>query len=87
LVRNPYLRTIFYKEDKEIFDKRFFIIRTLREILWEKEFIEVETPILQTHYGGALAKPFRTYLEALRYAFIFKNSSRTLFEKNDCWWF
>jgi lysyl-tRNA synthetase class 2 len=65
LVRHPYLRTIFYKEDKEIFDKRFFIIRTLREILWEKEFVEVETPILQTHYGGALAKPFRTYLEAL----------------------
>jgi lysyl-tRNA synthetase class 2 len=65
LVRHPYLRTIFYKEDKEIFDKRFYIIRVLREILWEKEFVEVETPILQTHYGGALAKPFRTYLEAL----------------------
>jgi lysyl-tRNA synthetase class 2 len=65
LIRHPYLRTIFYKEDKEIFDKRFYIIRILREILWEKEFVEVETPILQTHYGGALAKPFRTYLEAL----------------------
>ncbi len=65
LSRNPYLRTIFYPEDKEIFDKRFYIIRLLREILWEKGFIEVETPILQTHYGGALAKPFKTYLEAL----------------------
>jgi lysyl-tRNA synthetase class 2 len=65
LSRNPYLRTIFYPEDKEIFDKRFYIIRLLREILWEKGFIEVETPILQTHYGGALAKPFKTYLDAL----------------------
>ncbi|MGC8981410.1 MAG: lysine--tRNA ligase [Minisyncoccia bacterium] len=65
LVRCPYLRTIFYEEDKEIFDKRFYIIRLLREILWEKGFVEVETPILQTHYGGALARPFRTYLEAL----------------------
>ncbi len=65
LIRNPYLRTIFYDEDKLIFDKRFYIIRILREILWEKGFVEVETPILQTHYGGALAKPFKTYLEAL----------------------
>mgnify|MGYP001773269676 CR=1 FL=1 len=65
LVRCPYLKTIFYKEYKEIFDKRFLIIRLLREILWEKDFIEVETPILQTHYGGALAKPFITHLDAL----------------------
>ena len=65
LVRCPYLKTIFYKEYKEIFDKRFLIIRLLREILWEKGFVEVETPILQTHYGGALAKPFITKLDAL----------------------
>ncbi len=65
LVRCPYLKTIFYDEYKEIFDKRFLIIRFLRELLWSKGFIEVETPILQTHYGGALAKPFKTYLEAL----------------------
>lgn len=65
LVRHPYLKTIFYKEYKEIFDKRFLIIRFLREILWRKGFVEVETPILQTHYGGALARPFKTYLEAL----------------------
>lgn len=65
LVRYPYLRTIFYSEDKKIFENRFLIIRLLREILWQKDFIEVETPILQIHYGGALAKPFKTYLEAL----------------------
>lgn len=65
LVRCPYLKTVFYKEYKETFDKRFLIIRFLREILWDKGFVEVETPILQTHYGGALAKPFKTYLEAL----------------------
>ncbi|MCS7184071.1 MAG: lysine--tRNA ligase [Patescibacteria group bacterium] len=65
LIRSPYLRTIFYEKDKEIFKNRFLIIRILREILWKRGFIEVETPILQTHYGGALAKPFTTYLEAL----------------------
>jgi lysyl-tRNA synthetase class 2 len=65
LIRYPYLRTIFYQEGKLIFEKRFLIIRLLREILWQNGFVEVETPILQTHYGGALAKPFKTYLEAL----------------------
>jgi lysyl-tRNA synthetase class 2 len=65
LVRYPYLRTIFYDEDKKLFENRFLIIRLLREILWSEGFIEVETPILQTHYGGALAKPFTAYLEAL----------------------
>jgi lysyl-tRNA synthetase class 2 len=65
LVRYPYFRTIFYDEDKEIFKKRFLIIQILRKILWNKGFIEVETPILQTHYGGALAKPFKAYLESL----------------------
>ncbi|GIW66195.1 MAG: lysine--tRNA ligase [Candidatus Parcubacteria bacterium] len=65
LVRCPYLKTIFYEEERNIFKSRFKIIQFLREILWQKGFIEVETPILQTHYGGALAKPFKTYLDAL----------------------
>lgn len=66
LVRNPYLKTIFYDEEKETFYYRFRLLEELRKILWERGFIEVETPILQTHYGGALAKPFITYLEALK---------------------
>ncbi|GIW65820.1 MAG: lysine--tRNA ligase [Candidatus Parcubacteria bacterium] len=66
LSRYPYLRTIFYEKDKYIFKSRFKIIQFLREILWQKGFIEVETPILQTHYGGALAKPFKTYLDAMK---------------------
>ena len=66
LVHQPYLKTIFYSEDKECFNLRFYLIRKLREFLWQKGFIEVETPILQTHYGGALAKPFTTFLDALK---------------------
>ena len=65
LSRAPYLKTIFYEEEREIYARRFAILRYMREILWEHEFIEVETPILQTHYGGALATPFKTHLEAL----------------------
>jgi len=66
LVREPYLRTIFYPEEKEIFYLRFKLIEELRKILWREGFLEVETPILQTHYGGALARPFITYLESLK---------------------
>lgn len=66
LIRQPYLKTIFYPEERETFNLRFRIIQKLREILWQDGFLEVETPILQTHYGGALAKPFVTILEALK---------------------
>jgi len=65
LSRLPYLRTIFYPEQFETFTKRFHIIKLLRQNLWQEGFIEVETPILQTHYGGAFAKPFTTHLDAL----------------------
>ncbi len=66
LVREPYLKTIFYQEEKETFYYRFKLLEELRKFLWEQGFIEVETPILQTHYGGALARPFVTYLESLK---------------------
>ena len=66
LVRAPYLRTIFYPEEKQVFYYRFRLIEELRKILWSEGFLEVETPILQIHYGGALARPFITYLEALK---------------------
>jgi lysyl-tRNA synthetase class 2 len=66
LVREPYLKTIFYPEEKETFYYRFRLIEELRKFLWSQGFLEVETPILQSHYGGALARPFITYLEALK---------------------
>ncbi|MCL5258073.1 MAG: lysine--tRNA ligase [Patescibacteria group bacterium] len=66
LSRSPYLKTIFYQDEKAIFDQRFLIIRLARQILWQKDFVEVETPILQNYYGGALASPFETFLRALR---------------------
>jgi lysyl-tRNA synthetase class 2 len=66
LVREPYLKTIFYPEERKSFYLRFKLIEELRKILWREGFLEVETPILQTHYGGALARPFVTYLEAMK---------------------
>jgi lysyl-tRNA synthetase class 2 len=62
--RKRYLDLIMNPEVKEIFEKRAKIIQTLRNFLVEKEFVEVQTPTLQPIYGGALAKPFKTYYNA-----------------------
>ncbi|HON15230.1 MAG TPA: lysine--tRNA ligase [Spirochaetota bacterium] len=50
---------------KETFKKRIEIIRNIKKILDSKDFFEVETPILQTVYGGASASPFKTHHNAL----------------------
>ena len=59
--RKRYLDLIMNPEVKEVFVKRAEIIMALRDFLLKRDFIEVETPILQPIYGGALAKPFKTH--------------------------
>lgn len=63
--RKRYLDLIMNPEVKEVFNKRTLIIDFIREFLKKKGFFEVETPYLQTIYGGAAAKPFKTHLNAL----------------------
>lgn len=63
--RKRYLDLIINPEVKKVFDKRTAIIDSIREFMIKKEIIEVETPFLQTLYGGAAAKPFKTHLNAL----------------------
>lgn len=63
--RQRYLDLITNHEVKEIFLKRSKIINTIRETLNKKGFIEVETPIIQPLPGGAVARPFKTYHNAL----------------------
>ncbi|MFH1379994.1 MAG: lysine--tRNA ligase [bacterium] len=53
------------KEVKDIFDKRSLLLSTLRKHLTRKKFNEVETPLLHSIPGGALAKPFSTHHNAL----------------------
>ncbi len=63
--RKRYLDLIANPEVKEIFITRSRLIKTMREILESFNFIEVETPMLQQIPGGATAKPFATYHNAL----------------------
>ncbi|MEK7453159.1 MAG: lysine--tRNA ligase [Patescibacteria group bacterium] len=64
--RKRYLDILMDEDVKNKFIKRSKIIKSIREFLDKEGFLEVETPILQTLAGGALAKPFETRLNALK---------------------
>jgi lysyl-tRNA synthetase, class II len=53
------------EEARELFLTRAKVITTVRRVLDEAGFVEVETPVLQPLYGGALARPFTTHHNAL----------------------
>lgn len=59
--RQRYADLAVNPEVREVFRKRAAIIKSLREFLDDKGFLEVETPILQPLYGGAAARPFVTH--------------------------
>jgi lysyl-tRNA synthetase class 2 len=63
--RKRYLDLMMSPEVKDVFVKREKIIDSIREFLKSKAFTEVDTPYLQTIYGGAEARPFKTHLNAL----------------------
>jgi len=63
--RKRYLDLIVNPEVKKVFILREKIIEAIREFLKSKGFNEVDTPYLQTVYGGAEARPFKTHLNAL----------------------
>ena len=63
--RQRYVDLIMSRDVKDVFLKRTAIIRYMREFLDNKEFIEVETPILSPIAGGAAARPFNTHHNAL----------------------
>ena len=63
--RQRYVDLIVNKGVKETFEKRATIIRTMRKILDDAGYTEVDTPILQNIPGGATARPFMTHFNAL----------------------
>jgi len=63
--RQRYVDLIMNEDVREIFIRRSRIIQTLREFLLERDFLEVETPMMQPIPGGAEAMPFKTFHNAL----------------------
>lgn len=63
--RQRYLDLMMTKETKERMLTRTKLVRAIRRFLEERDFLEVETPVLQHTSSGALARPFRTYHNAL----------------------
>ena len=60
--RKRYMDLTFNPEVREVFVKRSKMIKAIRDFLNQNNFLEVETPTLQTIYGGANAKPFVTHI-------------------------
>jgi lysyl-tRNA synthetase class 2 len=63
--RQRYVDLIMNREVREVFYKRSRLIELIRQFLIAREYVEVETPVLQPIYGGAAARPFKTHLNAL----------------------
>jgi lysyl-tRNA synthetase class 2 len=63
--RQRYLDLIANPEVRQVFVTRAKIVSSLRRQLEERGFLEVETPMLQSIYGGAAARPFTTHHNTL----------------------
>jgi lysyl-tRNA synthetase class 2 len=70
--RNRHLDLIVNPEVRETFIKRTKIINAIRSYLDGRDFLEVETPVLQPLYGGANARPFVTHHNSLDQTFYLR---------------
>jgi len=70
--RQRYLDLIVNPEVREVFNTRARIIQWTRDFLNERGFLEVDTPILQPIYGGANARPFKTFYNSLERDFYLR---------------
>lgn len=64
LIANP--------DSRKIFETRSKIIQSLRSLLYQESYLEVETPMMQSVPGGAVARPFETYHNALGQKFFLR---------------
>ena len=63
--RQRYVDLMVNPEVREVFEKRSRIVRRLRSFFEERDFLEVETPMMQAIPGGAVARPFATHHNTL----------------------
>jgi lysyl-tRNA synthetase, class II len=70
--RQRYVDLIANPEVKKIFETRTKIIGSIREFLNKRDFLEVETPVLQPEAGGASARPFITHHNTLNRDFYLR---------------
>ncbi|HUH67247.1 MAG TPA: lysine--tRNA ligase, partial [Syntrophales bacterium] len=63
--RQRHLDLIANQETRDVFIKRSRIISLIRCFMEERDFLEVETPMMQAKPGGAMARPFKTHHNAL----------------------
>jgi len=63
--RQRYVDLIMNEESRSVFRTRSAVIAYIRAFLDSQDYLEVETPMLQTTQGGAIARPFKTHHNAL----------------------
>ena len=63
-VRQRYADLVVRQEARDMVRLRAGIVRAIRETLHARQFIEIETPVLQLVHGGAAARPFDTHMNA-----------------------
>ena len=63
--RQRYVDLIMNQDSKNVFIKRSQILKEIRNFLADRDFMEVETPMLVSNAGGAAARPFETHYNAL----------------------
>jgi lysyl-tRNA synthetase class 2 len=63
-VRQRYVDLIVRPEARAMARRRAAVVRSLRETFHQNDYVEIETPMLQTLHGGAAARPFSTHINA-----------------------
>ena len=79
--RYRYMDLIMDQKSRDVFRLRSQVIREIRNFMNDNDFMEVETPILQSVYGGAVAEPFETHFRRLNKKMYLKISPEIYLKK------